>query len=74
VPARDGDEGDRLGVETDLLDEARHFLDDFVEALFGPLGGIHLVNGDDQLTDTEGESQQSVFTGLTILGDTSLDK
>jgi hypothetical protein len=40
--------------------------------LFGPLGRIHLVDSNNQLTDTEGESQQSVFTGLTILGDTSL--
>jgi hypothetical protein len=72
VPARDGDEGDRLGVETDLLDETRDFLDDFVETGFGPLGRIHLVDSDNQLTDTESEGQQSVFTGLTILGDTSL--
>jgi hypothetical protein len=37
------------------------------------LGGVHLVNGDDELTDTEGEGEEGVFTGLAILGDTSLE-
>ena len=37
VPARDGDEGDSLGVVTDLLDEGGGFLDDFVETVLGPL-------------------------------------
>lgn len=37
VPAGDGDEGDGLGVVADLLDEARGFLDNFVETGLGPL-------------------------------------
>ena len=37
VPARDGDERDRLGVVTDLLDEGGRLLDDFVETVLGPL-------------------------------------
>ena len=37
VPARDGDEGNTLGVVTNLLDEARSLLDDFVETVLGPL-------------------------------------
>ena len=37
------------------------------------VGGVHLVDGDDELSDTEGESEQSVLTGLAILGDTSLE-
>ena len=37
------------------------------------LGGIHLVDGDDELTDTEGEGKESVFTGLAILGDTGFE-
>lgn len=36
------------------------------------LGRVHLVYSDDELTHTEGERQKSVFTGLTVLGDTSL--
>lgn len=73
VPSGDGHEGDSLGVVADLLDEVGGLLDDFVETILGPLGGIHLVDGDDELTDTEGEGEESVFTGLTILGDTGFE-
>ena len=37
VPARDGHEGDGLGVVADLLDEGGGFLDDFVETILRPL-------------------------------------
>lgn len=37
------------------------------------LGGIHLVDGDDELPDTEGEGKESVLSGLAILGDTGLE-
>ena len=37
------------------------------------LGGVHLVDGDNELTDTEGEGEKSVLAGLAILGDTSLE-
>ena len=37
------------------------------------LGRVHFVYSDDKLTHTEGERQKSVFTGLTVLGDTSLE-
>ena len=37
VPARDGHEGDSLGVVTNLLDEGGGFLDNFVETIFAPL-------------------------------------
>lgn len=73
MPAGDGDEGNRLGVVTNLLDEGRGFLDDFVEAVLTPLGGVHLVDGNDELPDTKGEGEQSVLTSLAILGDTSLE-
>ena len=35
--------------------------------------GVHLVDTNDQLLDTKGEGQESVFSGLTILGDTSFE-
>lgn len=72
VEAGDGDEGDVLGVEADLLDEGGGLLDDLLEAVLGPLGGVHLVDGDDELLDTEGVGEESVLTGLAVLGDTSL--
>ena len=34
------------------------------------LSGVHLVDTNDQLLDTQGEGQESVLTGLTILEDT----
>jgi hypothetical protein len=37
------------------------------------LGGVHLVDGNDELTDTEGEGQESMLASLAILGDTSLE-
>lgn len=37
------------------------------------LGGVHFVDGDDELTHTEGEGKESVLAGLAILGDTSLE-
>ena len=37
------------------------------------LGGVHLVDGNDELPDTEGEGKESVLAGLAILGDTSLE-
>ena len=36
------------------------------------LSGVHLVDTDDHLLDTEGEGQQGVLTGLAVLGDTGL--
>ena len=71
VEAGDGDEGNVLGVVADLLDEGGGLLDDLLEAGLRPLGGIHLVDGDNELLDTEGVGEQSVLTSLTILGDTS---
>ena len=73
VETGDRDEGDVLGVEADLLDETRGLLDDLVVTSLRPLGGVHLVDGDDELLDTERVGEQGVLTSLAILGDTSLE-
>jgi len=73
VEARDGDEGDVLGVVADFLDEVGRLLDNLIEAVLRPLGGVHFVDGDDELLDTEGVGEQSVLTSLAILGDTGLE-
>ena len=73
VETGDGHESDGLGVVADLLDEVGGLLDDLVETSLGPAGGVHLVDGNDELLDTEGVGEQSVLTGLAILGDTSLE-
>lgn len=73
MPSGDGDEGDGLGVVADLLDETGGLLDDFVESVLGPLAGVHLVASNNELPDTEGEGEQGVLSGLTVLGDTGLE-
>jgi hypothetical protein len=73
VPSRYRNERDSLGIVSNLLDKVGSFLDDFIISGFGPFSGIHLVDGDDKLSDTQGESQKGVFTSLTILGDTSFE-
>jgi hypothetical protein len=73
VPSRDGDESDSLGVIADLLDEVGGFLDDFLESLLRPLGSVHLVDSNDELSDTEGEGEERMLTSLALLGDTSLE-
>jgi len=72
VPSGNWDESDGFWVVTDFLDVRGDFLDDFFESVFGVfwLGVVHLVNSNDELFDTEGESEKSVFSGLTVLGDT----
>lgn len=52
VETGDGDEGDSLGVVADLLDEVGSLLDNFLVTGLGPLGGVHLVDGNDELLDT----------------------
>jgi hypothetical protein len=73
VPSGDGDEGDRLGVKSDLLDEVGGLLDDLLVTGLRVLGGVHLVDGDDELADTEGEGEEGVLARLSILGDTGLE-
>jgi len=73
VPARDRNERNRDGVVSDLLDEVLGLLDDFVESVLRPLAGVHLVASNDELPDTKGEGEEGVLSGLSILGDTSLE-
>lgn len=73
VETGDGDESDSLGVVADLLDERGGLLDDLLVTGLRPLGGVHLVDGDDEVLDTKGVGKKSVLTGLAILGDTSLE-
>lgn len=61
------------GVHTDFLDEVGGFLDDFIKSGLGPFGGIHLVDGNNELFDTQSVGQEGVFTSLTILGNTSFE-
>lgn len=73
VESGDGNEANSLGVVSNLLDEVGGLLDDFLVTGLGPLGDVHLVDGDNELLNTKGEGKESVLTGLAILGDTSLE-
>jgi hypothetical protein len=73
VEARDRNEGNSLGVVANLLDEIGSLLDNFVESGLGPFSGIHLVDGDDELPDTQGVGKKSVLASLAILGDASFE-
>merc|ERR1719186_600967 len=63
------------GVVADLLDEAAHLLLDLLEPSLGVgrLGGVHFVDGHDELLDPEGVGEQGVLSGLTVLRDTGLE-
>merc|ERR1719446_1767642 len=71
----DGHEGHSGGVVSDLLDEASNFLLDLLEPGLGVggLGGVHLVDGHDELLDPEGVGEEGVLSGLPVLGDTGLE-
>jgi len=75
VPSRDGDESNGLGVESNLLDVVGDFGSDFSESLLAVcwLSGVHLVDSNDELLDTEGVGEESVLSCLAVLGDTSFE-
>merc|ERR1712113_192478 len=75
VPARDGDEGNLLGVVSDLLQETGHFLLNLLEPVLAVLHRlvVHLVDGDNHLLHTEGKGQKGVLASLPVLGNTSLE-
>jgi hypothetical protein len=71
VPSGDGDESNSLGIISNLFEKVGSLLDDLLIAGFRPFGRIHLIDRDDDLSDTKGVSKQSMLTGLSILGNTS---
>jgi hypothetical protein len=73
VPSRNGNHGNSLGVVSNLFNEPSNFLANFIESVLGPLVRVHLVDGNNELLDSEGVSEESVLTGLSVLGDTSLE-
>ena len=75
MPSGDGDEGDGGWVVTDLLDVVGDFLLDFLETalVVWGLGGVHLVDTDDELLHAQGVGEESVLTGLAVLGDTGFE-
>jgi hypothetical protein len=73
IKTGDWDKRNRLWDVTNLLNEVGGFLDNFLVTRLGPLGCVHLVNGNNKLSDTKSESEKSVLTSLAIFRDTSLE-
>jgi len=73
VPSGNGDEGDLSDGVSDLLKISRNFLSDFVISVFRVSDGIHLVTADDHLLNSESVRKESVFSGLSILGNSGFE-
>merc|ERR1719369_453080 len=75
MPTRDGHEWNSNWIVSNLLDKSRNFLLDLFKSSLGVrrLGGVHLVNSNNQLLNSQSVSQQGVFSSLTILGNASFE-
>ena len=73
VEARNRNKRNSLGVVADLLDKVGGFFDDLIITVAGPLGSVHLVDGDDKLPNTKGIGKEGVLTSLAIFGNTSFE-
>ena len=74
VPSGNRDEWDGVRLVADLLQEIGDFFLDFVVPFLREVDSlfVHLVHADDHLFDTKSEGKESVLSGLSFLGDTSL--
>ena len=66
VKARIRDEGDLLGLEANGLKHLDEFVLDFIETILGPVTGVHLVDANDDLLNTEKVEETGVLTGLAF--------
>ena len=73
VETRDRNERNGLGVVANLLDEVGRFLNDLIVTVAGPLGSVHLVDGNNKLLDTKGVGKEGVLASLSIFRDTSFE-
>lgn len=75
MPSRNWDESNGSRVVPNLLDVSTDFLGDLLKASLAVwgLGGVHLVDSNDKLLHSQGEGQEGVLTGLSVLGNTSLE-
>jgi len=75
VPSGDWDELDFLDLVTDLSEIRGNLSFDLVESVLTVVDGVgvHLVDADDHLLDTKGESKKSVLSGLSVLGVTGFE-
>ena len=67
VEAGVGDEGDLLGLEADHGKHLNELVLDLVETALVPAAGVHLVDADDELLNTEKVEETGVLAGLALL-------
>jgi len=74
-PTGDGDEGDVGNVVADLLEVDGELTLDLIETGLRVVDGgvVHLVDSDDHLLDSHGLGEESVLTGLAVLGEASFE-
>ena len=75
VPSGNGDEWDRGRVVTHLLQVDGQLVLDLVVSVLGPVHGllVHLVAANNHLLHSQSEGQQSVLSGLSVLGNPGLE-
>ena len=71
VESRVRNERNLLRLESDGLKHLNEFVLDFLETVLGPVAGVHLVDTDKDLFDTQKVEKTGVLTGLTLI-DTKL--
>jgi len=67
LESRVWDERDLLGLVPNHLKHLNEFVLDFVESVFGPVAGVHLVDSNNDLFDTQKVKKTGVLTGLTFI-------
>jgi len=61
------DERNLLGLESDSLKHLNEFVLDFGETILGPVGGVHLVDSNNDLFNTQKVKKTGVLTSLTFI-------
>jgi len=72
-PSGNWDEWNSLDLVTNLLKISGDLSLDFVVSSLRVISGVHLVAANDHLLDTHGEGQESMLSGLSLLGPSRLE-
>ena len=67
VESRVGDEGDLLGLEANHLKHLNELVLDLIETSLVPAAGVHLVDANNNLLNSEEVEKTGMLTGLTLL-------
>lgn len=75
VESGNGDEVDGFGLVSDFFQEGGEFSLDFFVSVLGETDGlfVHFVKADDHLFNSQSEGEQSVFSGLSVFGNSGFE-